>query len=85
MVLLVCLFDFLFFFPQRRSYRTSDPRRLAEGSFDWKPKVLVPFLSDQKEWRVTLEYFPHGGFSIGKKNFQGKFYTEEEREGDFPV
>ena len=51
------------FFPQGWSYRPSGPRMLREGSFWREYKVLVLFLSDQKNLRVprpppTLIIFP---------------------------
>jgi hypothetical protein len=36
----------------------SGPRISREGSFKWTLKVLVPFLSDQKDWRVTRPPLP---------------------------
>ena len=51
-----CAFTFIMFFlcfPLGWSYRTDDPRRLWEGLFDRKSKVLVSFLSDQKDWKAV--------------------------------
>ena len=47
-----CFFFFFFSF-QRWSYRPSGPSISWGGSFERKLKFLVPFSSDQKDWRAT--------------------------------
>ena len=41
-------FILLFFFPRGDRIKKSGPKILGDGSFERKLKVLVPFLSDQK-------------------------------------
>ena len=53
---------FIYFFPEV-IVLTQGPRILQEGSFERKLKVLVLFLSDQKNWKATrppptLIFFP---------------------------
>ena len=60
-----CVFIFFIFFnySQGWSYRPSGPRIFQEDSFERKWKVIVPFLSNQKNWRAprpppTLIFMP---------------------------
>ena len=63
----MCVYLFLF---QGRSYQTKNPRISEDDPYGRKLKVLVPFLSDQKDWRA-ISPFP---MSFAPQFVRSKFW-----------
>jgi hypothetical protein len=65
-----CIIYYFFPLEQGTSYGKGRRRNFKRGSFDWKLRVLVPFLIVERDWRTTSP-FPRPSFpQTSNQNFE---------------